>query len=305
LNWKSTLILGTLASTLLVGTASAWAEADSEGRISFEGGAKLSGEALEQRNRLVIATGAVAIGLYGLADWWKQGFSGDFHTTNEGWFGPDTYSGGADKLGHAFSAYAATRLLKQGFEAYGNDPERALWLGAATTFLTLTGVEVVDGYSKEFSFSKEDAIMNGIGVGLAVLFEKNPALDRLLDFRLHYWPSGAARRHDKISPVSDYSGQTYLLVAKAAAVPALNQSRPLRYLELDIGYGSRGYRPDEGPGAGRSRHAYLGISLNVAEILDDTLFKENRNSRARRITGTVLEYVQIPGTAAALVDHSF
>lgn len=259
---------------------------------------------IDQRTRTAMLGGAVAVGLYGMADWWKQGFTGEFRTINEGWFGRDTYTGGADKIGHAYSTYAGTRLLARGFERYGKDAGSALWLAAATSFGTLLAVEVLDGFSKEYRFSKEDVVMNGVGVGLAVLFEKSPELDRLLDFRLHYWPSGAARRHDKISPVSDYSGQTYLLVAKAAAIPALRQYQPLRYLELAAGYGTRGYRPDEGADATRSRHAYLGISLNMAEILDDTVFKESRNSRARRITGTVLEFVQVPGTAA-LADHSF
>lgn len=265
----------------------------------------LSEYEIARRNRNVILGGGLAIGLYGATHWWKDGLTNNFRTVDEGWFGQDTYAGGADKMGHLFSTYAGTRLLTRCFEELGNDPEHALWLGAATTFGTLLAVEAVDGFSKRFRFSKEDLVLNAIGTGLGILFEKSPKLDKALDLRIHYWPSSAAKRQGKVDPFGDYSGQTYLLVAKAAAVPALRQYQSLRYLELAVGYGTRGYEPNEGPDTARSRHAYLGISLNLAEILDDTLFKDSRNSRPQRITHQILEYVQVPGTAGALVDHGF
>lgn len=265
----------------------------------------LSEQDVARRNRNVILGGGLAIGLYGATHWWKDGLTNNFRTVDEGWFGQDTYAGGADKMGHLFSTYAGTRLLARCFEELGNDPEHALRLGAATAFGTLLAVETIDGFSKKFRFSKEDVVMNAIGTGLGILFEKSPELDKALDLRVLYWPSSAARRQGKVDPFGDYSGQTYLLVAKAAAVPAMRRYQPLRYLELSVGYGSRGYEPNEGSGAIRSRHGYLGISLNLAEILDDTLFKESRNSSSQRITHQILEYVQVPGTAAALADHTF
>lgn len=266
--------------------------------------ATLSEQDVARRNRNVIMGGGLAIGLYGATHWWKDGLTNNFHTVDEGWFGQNTYAGGADKMGHLFSNYAGTRLLTRCFEQLGNDPDQALWLGAATTFGTLLAVETIDGFSRKWRFSKEDVVMNAIGTGLGILFEKSPELDKALDLRILYWPSSAARRQGKVDPFGDYSGQTYLLVAKAAAVPALRRYQPFRYLELAVGYGSRGYEPNEGPGAIRSRHGYIGISLNLAEILDDTLFKGSRNSQSQRVTHQILEYVQVPGTAAA-VDHTF
>lgn len=265
----------------------------------------LSEQEVARRNRNVILGGGLAIGLYGATHWWKDGVTNNFRTVDEGWFGQDTYAGGADKMGHLYFTYAGTRLLTRCFEGLGNNSDQALWLGAATTFGTLLAVETIDGFSERWRFSKEDLVMNAIGSGLGILFEKSPELDKALDLRILYWPSAAAKRQDKSDPFGDYSGQTYLLVAKAAALPALRQHQPLRYLELAVGYGTRGYEPNEGAGAVRSRHGYVGISLNLAEILDDTLFKDSRNSRSQRITHQVLEYVQVPGTAAALVDHSF
>lgn len=261
----------------------------------------IASEKLDLQTAAVIAGGVSAVMLYGMSDWWKQGFSREFHTINEGWFGRDTYAGGIDKLGHAYGCYAGARLLSKGFEQLGHDSDFALKLATATSFGSMLLVEVLDGYYWEYGFSTEDVIMNGVGAGLAILLEKSPELDRKLDFRLQYIPSDVALRHSH-TPQVDYSGQTYLLVIKAAGFPALNQYQALRYLEFDMGYAARGYRLEDGSVARHSRHVYLGLSLNLAEILDETVFKTSQAGFARRATHTVLEYIQIPGTSA-LVDH--
>lgn len=266
--------------------------------------AAISEEDRRFRTRALIWGGAGSVLVYGATVWWKDGSSGHFRTTNEGWFGQDTYAGGADKLGHAYFTYTGTRLLKHAFEWAGNDKDTSLILSATTVFGTLLAVETLDGFSKRYKFSKEDMVMNAVGTGLGLLFEKNKRLDDLLDFRLHYWPSSDAKRLNQVGPIGDYSGQTYLLVAKATGVPQLRSHDVLRYFELAAGYGSRGFEPNDGaPAPDRSRHVYLGVSLNISEILRNTMFRgATEKSRSQRVTETVLEYVQIPGTAA-LADH--
>lgn len=264
----------------------------------------LSEEDKRFRTQALIWGGAGTVLAYGAAVWWKDGRSSHFRTSSEGWFGQDTYAGGADKLGHAYSTYTGTRLLASAFEWAGNDRDDAVAMSAATVFGTLLAVETLDGFSKRYKFSKEDLIMNAVGTGLGLLFEKNKGLDDLLDFRLHYWPSGDAKRLNQVGPVGDYSGQTYLLVAKATGIPLLRNHDVLRYFELAAGYGSRGFEPNDGaPAPDRSRHVYFGISLNISEILRNTAFRDSaEKSRSQRVTDTVLEYVQVPGTAV-LADH--
>ncbi|WP_158590429.1 DUF2279 domain-containing protein [Noviherbaspirillum cavernae] len=172
---------------------------------------QLDDRQLSRRNFAITAGSALAIGLYGRNQWWVQGFNGKFTRQTEGWFGQNTYSGGADKLGHVYANYAGTRLFARAFEWAGNSRERALALAAWTNLGIYTAIEVLDGYSRNWYFSKEDAIMNVIGTGAAILMEKNPTLDQVLDFRLLYRPSNGS-----FDPVSDYSGQTYLLVLKAS-----------------------------------------------------------------------------------------
>jgi len=266
--------------------------------------AALTEEDKRFRTRALIFGGAGAVAAYGATVWWKDGFSSRFRSTNEGWFGQDTYTGGADKIGHSYAAYTGTRLLARAFEWAGNDRDTSLGLSALTVFGTMLAVEALDGFSERYKFSKEDLIMNAVGTGLALVFEKNKRIDDLLDFRLHYWPSAEARRLNEIDPIGDHSGQTFLLVAKATGMPQLKNHEILRYFELAAGYGTRGYEPNEGaPYPNHSRHLYLGISLNISEILKDTTFRgATIRSRSQQLTDTVLEYVQIPGTAA-LVDH--
>lgn len=247
---------------------------------------------LRLRNTGLIAAGALLVGAYGMNQWWNEGFTGEFRTENEGWFGQGTKYGGADKLGHAFFAYGGMRLFSEAFEAAGNDPRHARTLGFWTSLAITTAVEVLDGYSRQFRFSGQDAVMNLVGAGLGFLMERNPDLDRLVDIRFQYKRSSGS----DWDPGGDYSGQTYLLVGKAAGVPALSQHSVLRYFELAVGYGTRGY---ETPGAERQRNLYYGISLNLSEVLGQTVFRgAKEHSGAQRATGLFLEFVQVPGTAA-------
>lgn len=253
---------------------------------------------IQLRTLGIIFGSAAAVGLYGQRNWWQDGFEGRFKQEKEGWFGRNTYSGGADKLGHFFMGYAGTRLSSLAFEWAGNTSEDALKLGALTTFGILGGVEVLDGFSRNWSFSREDAIVGALGVGTGLLLEHHPNLDRVLDIRLLYWPSRESGRD--FNPFGDYSGQTYLLVAKASGMPAFREHPVLRYLEVAVGYGTRGYSdsPRDAPADGH-RHFYFGVSLNVSEVLRQTVFRSRESdSTLVRATGHFLEYVQIPGTAA-------
>ena len=231
--------------------------------------------------------------LHGLHAWWGSGFTGDFRTANEGWFGQDTYTGGADKLGHFYSAYVGARLLTLGYRRWaGNGRGWSIKAGALTMFATLSTVEVVDGFSRDFRFSPEDVVMNGGGAALGALMETFPQLDRLIAFRLQYWPS----RYTTFDPVDDYSGQTYLLALKASGLPALRDTPVVRYLEFEVGYGTRDYESRD-PAIHR-RYLYVGIALNLSQLLDDTVFAGRRGGgTAQAFADTFLRYVQVPGTA--------
>ena len=52
-----------------------------------------------------------------------------------------------------------------------------------------------------------------------------------------------------------------------------------------------------------TRHVYLGVALNLSELLRSTAFKDNTTpSRTQRLTETFLEFVQVPAAGMA-ADH--
>lgn len=251
---------------------------------------------------LVATVGGTAA--YGRAHWWQDGFGGGFKTSGEGWFGGGTANGGADKLGHLMVAYAGTRLLARGFEWAGHAPQDSLRIGVATAVGTLMGVEVVDGLSRKWRFSGEDAIADLAGGALAWWMERDPALDDLVDLRIRYSPSSGPAGRSSFNPFGDYSGQRYLLVFKASGVPGLRAQPLLRYLELSVGYGARGFEADARALNPPSRRVYLGVSLNLSEVLRRTVYGGDASpSRAQRLSETFLEYVQVPAAGAAM-EHT-
>jgi hypothetical protein len=251
------------------------------------------------KNAAVIGGIGATVGVYGANSWWKDGFSGSFRTIDEGWFGRNTYAGGADKAGHAYFTYTGARLLTRGFEALGNEPGRALRLGVWTSLGVMTGVEAVDGFSRKFRFSMEDAVANAAGAALAVLAEKYPRFDALMDFRLFYHRSDDARRLGDADPLADYSGQTFLLAFKADGVPRLREVPVARYLELQVGYNTRGYEPNDGVKIDPHRRISYGVGVNLSRLLSDTVFRGGlKGGKIQGTADTVLEFLQVPGTAA-------
>ncbi|UCE30284.1 MAG: DUF2279 domain-containing protein [Burkholderiales bacterium] len=264
----------------------------------------LGPEQMRQRTWLVLGGSFLAVSAFAVRNGWADNLTGEFGTRSEGWFGGRTYAGGADKFGHAFAGHAGTRLLASGLRWARHSREGALRLAALSTFGVRLGVEILDGFERGHQFSWEDLAADAAGVGVGYLLESRPELDALVDFRIQYWPSDARRRAGAFrARGGDNDGYTWLLALKGSGVPALRDHPVLRYLELSIGYGTMGYDAADGANQFGTRHIYYGISLNLSEVLNATVFRSTpRAAPVRRISETVLEYVQMPGTAL-LADH--
>ena len=240
--------------------------------------------------RWASGTALATITAVGINNWdWGQHRS--FHTVSEGWFGTDTVAGGADKLGHAFSAYALTNLLAGQLRREGRSPERSAWSATLTTQALMLYVEVFDAFSVRHGFSTEDTAMNLLGSGLAYARAVHPRLRDSLDFRLEYQASG----RDGFAPFTDYAGQKYLLAWKLSGVPTLRDT-PWRFLEVQAGYYTRGFSAAERAlGLDRSRTSFVGIGLNLGELfLGGPRVQESPGRSTGRF---VLEHLQLPGTA--------
>jgi hypothetical protein len=246
---------------------------------------------LQLRNSLIIGSGATLVAAYGSYNWWSSGFGGGFDTDNEGWFGSGTAFGGADKLGHLYSNYAGVRLLTPLFEMAGNSRDASVSLALWSTLGIYTAVEVIDGYSRSWKFSPQDAIVNAAGAVLGHALETHPEYDAVFDFRIDYRRSP---RSPDFDPFGDYSAQKYLLVVKADGFAALRESAFLRYIEVAVGYGTRGYGSSEP----HYRDAYVGLSLNLARLLADGAYGGRMHTTAfQRGTDRLFELVQFPTIA--------
>ena len=242
---------------------------------------------LDLRNAAIISTTGLLFAAYGQQKWWNEGFGGGFKTVNEGWFGPDTPYGGTDKLGHMYVNYGTVRLLTPLFELAGNSHEAATCLAGWTSVGIFTAIELADGYSRQYKFSAQDALMNVAGAVLGVVLESRPDLDDKFDFRLAYRPSSGS----SFDPFGDYSGQRYLFVVKADGFEALRNVPILRYLELAVGYQARGFDN----GQEKRRDVYVGLSLNLSRVLADTVYGgQKRSTGFQRGMDRVFELVQFP-----------
>jgi len=200
---------------------------------------------------------------------------------SEEWFGRNTDDGGADKLGHMYITYALTHLWDHLYRNLGSSPEGAARMGALSS-LGVTGLmELGDSFSN-YGFSYEDMLMNLAGSALGYLMLNNDELARKIDFRVEY--SLSNKNDFESDVVTDYQHLKYLFALKADGFESIN-NRYLKYLELHLGYYSRGYNDwSEGALDERERTIYAGIGINVGKLIAP-LWK-NR----------IFEYVQIPHT---------
>ncbi|HEX2688808.1 MAG TPA: DUF2279 domain-containing protein [Kofleriaceae bacterium] len=218
-----------------------------------------------------------------------------FRFGGDGWFGARTYAGGADKLGHAWATMSLARTGTELLYQWGGY-SRLLSTLVATTLseLLFVGVEVKDGFYYEFSWG--DLTGDTAGALVAFALSLSPRLDELFDFRVEYWPSHEYRHQfdgGNINVAEDYSGETYLLAFHLGGVSALRDTcwgGWTRFVDLAVGYGTRGYKPDPPGGEPDYRHRQelsVGLSLNL-QGLSDWLF-EGRSRPAKKIGHGVFE----------------
>ncbi|MBI2519894.1 MAG: DUF2279 domain-containing protein [Bdellovibrio sp.] len=249
----------------------------------------------------VIAVPSILV-VFGSAawDWGKNGVR--FGFGNEGWFDKNSYSGGADKLGHTTSLYFETRLATWLALQAGHDIKTSRRIGLYTGAFIGIALEAGDGFSK-FRFSMEDLLMDYIGVFFAHMLDRYPALDELVGIRWEWWPSHEyrdPRNPSKLDVTSDYSGQKVYLTLKAAGMPVLRENIWARYLTLDFGFYTRGYAPDFTPDDKtdniRRRYFSAGIGINLGTLIFDSA----PDSSAVRTVGSITKYWIPPNATHAV-----
>jgi hypothetical protein len=172
--------------------------------------------------------------------WYAEYNTGRFHFFNDNheWFQ-------MDKAGHVYSTYQSARLLMEACNWAGFNRKTRYMLGAGAGFVFMTGIEILDGYSRGWGYSWGDQLSNFIGTGMAVaqdlLWE-----EQRLQLKLSYAPSGLAKynpallgRNFQEQLLKDYNGQTYWLSINPASF--FTKEKSLRTaLSIAIGYSARG-----------------------------------------------------------------
>lgn len=238
----------------------------------------LSGD--ERRQRLLQTTlaGTALITLWGVLEW--DYFSKSPHAESEGWFGSETDSGGADKLGHAYSTYVFSHALSALYQHWGFREQNAALYGAVSSFAMLSYMEFGDSFS-DFGFSSEDLLANGVGALLGYVLADNDDLAEKIDFRLEYDFS-----FDKMDVFTDYENSKYLLALKLNGFESVRNT-PLRHLEFHLGYYTRNF---DNHTNNKERNIYLGMGINLTDLFRRHSWKK---------TATMLRYFQLPYTSLA------
>jgi hypothetical protein len=238
-----------------------------------------------------------------------------FKWGGDGWIGPETYAGGADKFGHAWATMSLARGGTELLHQWGGYKMSTASIAAtALSEALFIGVEVRDGFSFEFSFS--DLTGDTLGALAALALSNWPRLDELFDYRVEYFPSPIYRRKvDGSSPcrtggcsrwniAEDYSGETYLLAMHLGGIHSLRDWRYggwSRFVDVAVGFRSRDYKPPPDPitSADPRQELFFGISLNAQGVID---YLTKPCSAGHKIGHGVFEIVNVPFTSLPVIE---
>jgi len=258
-----------------------------------------------------IAAGTVGLVHVGYATWsyfawYRDAKLENFHLEDSPALGVNEYAGGADKLGHLWSNYALTRLTTEVLVAGGWRRLPSSLVAAGVTEWAFLLTELEDGFVK-YGYDYKDTIANVLGAALGVAMTNVPALDRLVDFRLQYFPSRDYRRaFQKTGSVDigqDYSGQSYVLALHLGAVPYLDGEWAYwsRFVDLAVGFEAMHYSPAPEMRTDAPRQTlYAGVAVNMQGVLSHVF----ADSSARRVGRGLFEVYSVPLTTFRYVEAS-
>ena len=217
---------------------------------------------------LVSAGVLVAGSLDALTSPWDYGFQ-SYHFHNEGFFGKNTYAGGADKVSHFVINASVARELALIFDRQGHSVEQSTALAFGLTALVGVIVESGDALSV-YGFSYEDLTADVLGAATG-LFLTRKGLNDLVGLR-----GGRVSRDFPLpeghtpSLGANYSGEIYSVDLKLAGLARRLNVRPgvARFLLVSSTYDTKGYGYSPAlPLADRQRNVGIEIGLNLPEML--------------------------------------
>jgi uncharacterized protein YfiM (DUF2279 family) len=175
--------------------------------------------------------------------WYKGYPRSSFHSFND--FGEWMQ---IDKVGHAWTAYTASRISSALWQWTGVNSENSVLLGSGTSLLYMLSIEYLDGRSAEWGWSWGDVAADISGAALFAVQQEAWNDQRIqLKFSSHrnkYGPDLTTRAHElfgKSLPeqiLKDYNAQTYWLSFNINSF--LKSKNFPDWLNISIGYGANG-----------------------------------------------------------------
>ncbi|MBS1662411.1 MAG: DUF2279 domain-containing protein [Bacteroidetes bacterium] len=249
---------------------------------------------------------AVTFGLNYL--WYKKFAHSKFHYFNDNneWLN-------VDKVGHATTAYNIAAIQSDLLYWGGVKRGTAAIIGTATALGFMSMIEILDGHSEKWGFSKGDMLANLAG---CVLYEGQHLMwgEQRISLKFSYhgtiFPSYHPAELGSNLPqrmLKDYNGQSYWLSFNIGSFLPARANFP-NWLNLSVGYGAEGMigavkNPTEIKGKAipefrRYRQFYLSFDTDLYRVdglspLAATLLKINRTVKT---PGPALEWNSEEGT---------
>ncbi|GAA4470122.1 DUF2279 domain-containing protein [Nibrella saemangeumensis] len=150
-----------------------------------------------------------------------------------------------DKIGHAATAYCMSRGGYELMRWSGVSERASILTGGLLALLFQSTIEVYDGYSEGWGFSKMDMVANVAGTMLFVGQQYGFGEQKVTmkyGFRKSIYPpyrSDLLGRKTGVQLLKDYNAQQYWLSLNLASVLPVGPLFP-RWLNLDLGYSGSG-----------------------------------------------------------------
>ncbi len=239
--------------------------------------------------------------------WYKDYDRSSFHFFDDRkeWFQ-------VDKAGHFYSSYYFNEIITGGFEWSGMSNNKSVIYGGALSFLFISSIEILDGFSDKWGASWSDLIANSGGIllfsGQKKLWNEQRIIPKFSFCKSRF----AAMRPDALgdnffeSIIKDYNGQTYWLSFNVSTLTQIDKMP--EWLNVAIGYGADGmlgginnniisnelvdelYIP-------RYRQYYVSLDIDLTKI--------KTNSKILKRCFVVFNSVKIPFPAVEISRKSF
>jgi hypothetical protein len=242
---------------------------------------------------------AATVGLYFL--WYKKFPRSRFHYFNDNneWMQ-------MDKAGHMTTAYTIAIIQHDLMRTCGVKPGPSILIGSLSGLGYMSIIEILDGFSTHWGFSKGDMLANILGTGLFAAQQKWWGQQRMeLKFSFHgsifakYNP-GELGNNWKSRIIKDYNGQTYWLSFNIKSFLPSSSGFP-QWANLAFGYGAEGmtganYNPSEVngkpiPSFKRYRQFYISPDVDLFRIQSGNFINDaSYSTRFLKMPAPALEF---------------